>query len=117
MYSEHYDELLPQSSKWVDLTLDFSGDEDVYHCSVLRRDQGEYGYAMLDSLSKVKRTQIESPQDRVLLFESVNLTRNAHERKINFPTPARHGVNNVAYLDGHVRAVRPSPPNPTPLDP
>jgi prepilin-type processing-associated H-X9-DG protein len=103
MYSDDFDGKLPDRDAWMDLTKPYNrgapGDE---HCSSFR-DPNLYGYSLNAGVNKDDEP---SPATRPLIYESVNLARNASDLFTSLPVGGRHdGRNVVGYLDGHVKAL------------
>jgi prepilin-type processing-associated H-X9-DG protein len=108
MYATDYDDTLPPAGMWMDMVKPYVSTEAVFHCPVFKNDPDRYGYAMKIGLSEKQVTPIVSPETQVLLFESVNLTRNANGA-FAMPDPPRHGTaGSVAYLDGHASKLTPA---------
>lgn len=71
---------------------------------------GVYGYAMDSRLSKALVAEVETPSSTVLIFESINLARNASDPFQSFAGSSPIGDARlprpfVAYADGHVRGL------------
>ena len=98
MYSGDFDDRLPQKDLWMDQIDPYVRNRDVYRCPVLR--QGQFGYAFLDQLSKTKTTDSPSVATQVMIFESPDVTWNAHSSVVLLPNPPRHVSSSVSYLDG-----------------
>ncbi|MFI5385823.1 MAG: hypothetical protein ACHQ50_06850, partial [Fimbriimonadales bacterium] len=57
----------------------------------------------------VKTTRVDPAATTPLIYDSVNLARNASDLVGSLPNPGRHhGHNNLCFADGHV-AVRVTP--------
>lgn len=103
MYAEENDDRLPSAERWMDLTKkDIWGGRDIFRCSELRREKG-FGYAMNSSLSGVSIASVSDPSSTPLVYDSSNLSWNAHDPFKSTPNPKRHRKGNmVGYLDGQV---------------
>lgn len=105
MYSQDYDEHFPLASQWGDLTESYVKDRERYRCPSVS-DKGGFGYAMNSEMSRKKFDQITNHDQTLLLYDSTNLSWNAHDKVASLPDPYRHkDVNNVAYADGHAKGV------------
>jgi len=109
MYSQDYDETLPEGQQWMDLTSPYVKSEATLHCpNVSKAGDATYGYAYNKKLSHLKEDKISAPQSTPMLYDSSNMSRNATDAVSSLPNPGRHGDgNNMGYFDGHARFVRP----------
>ncbi|MBC8064001.1 MAG: DUF1559 domain-containing protein [Chlorobia bacterium] len=116
MYASDYDDRFPNRDNWMDASVPYLKDEDLLQCNILQRERKDpqiYGYAFNGQLSNAKLPR--RPDFVELVFESMNLARNASGSKGSLPNPGRHKVgdglpsNNVSYADGHAKAIA-SPP-------
>jgi prepilin-type processing-associated H-X9-DG protein len=110
MYANDYRNQLPIASQWGDLIRPYAK-PDHYRCPSIRQGQG-FGYAMNVRLSRQRVGAHVGASLPPLLYDSSNLAWNAHDPVSSLPNPPRHKRwgNNVAFADGHVRAVPPSSP-------
>lgn len=99
MYSADWEDILPRSDRWVDLTSKFQEDEKAFRCPSVK--DGEYGYAFMDRLSAKNLAYLTKPKEQLMIIESSDLRRNAHGDKGLLPNPPRHTWNAVGYADGH----------------
>jgi prepilin-type processing-associated H-X9-DG protein len=106
VYANDYRDQLPIASQWGDLIRPYVK-PDEYRCPSIPKGQG-FGYAMNVRLSRQKVSRLGTPGQLPLLYDSSNLAWNAHDPVTSLPNPPRHmrRVNNVAFADGHVKAVR-----------
>lgn len=103
-YAADYDDRLPPAPRWSDSIAARIRDPITFRCPSV--PPGKFGYAMNSRLSRQTMSKLENGHAIPLLYDSSNLERNAHDAFSSLPSPPRHGrVNNVAYADGHVRAV------------
>lgn len=105
MYSYDWDDRWPNRDVWMDVIEPYSKNREVLHDPALK-DQGKlvYGYAYNRDLSEQKVAA--KPEKVPLVFDSVNLARNASGTLDSLPDPARHeGSNHVCYADGSVREI------------
>jgi prepilin-type processing-associated H-X9-DG protein len=108
MYSVEYDDRLPSRDHWMDLAEGvFSKKPNITPCPRVV-GPGLFGYAFNAGLTKLGGPS----DDKIpLVYDSVNLARNASDLVNSLPMPGRHKGNNViGYADGHVRAVKSSLP-------
>jgi prepilin-type processing-associated H-X9-DG protein len=105
MYANDYRDQLPIASQWGDLIRPYVK-PDEYRCPSIPKGQG-FGYAMNVRLSRQKVSRLATPGQIPLLYDSSNLAWNAHDPVTSLPNPPRHiRLNNIAFADGHVEAVR-----------
>jgi prepilin-type processing-associated H-X9-DG protein len=105
MYANDYNDYLPTASRWGDLIRPYVK-PDEYRCPSIPKGQG-FGYAMNVRLSRQKVSRLTMPSQIPLLYDSSNLAWNAHDPVTSLPNPPRHiRLNNIAFADGHVEAVR-----------
>ncbi len=111
VYANDYRDQLPIASRWGDLIRPYVQTTDQYRCPSIPQWQG-FGYAMNARLSRQKVSLLATPGQIPLLYDSSNLAWNAHDPVTSLPNPPRHmrRVNNIAFADGHVRAIPPSSP-------
>ena len=120
LYSQDYDQTLPQAATWMDTTIPYMNNQQIeLRCPVVRVvNPKAYGYAFDSKLSGARTAKIESPAVSALVFDSTNLERNASNALTSFPSPPRHANprtketrsaakngNLVVYADGHVGFV------------
>lgn len=110
MYAQDYDETLPtRSVPWADALSPYAKSEYLYRCpTVYAQDRTAYGYALNAALPDTHLGQWGNPDFVPAFYDSTTLTRSAVDHVTSLPAPGRHlGVNNIAYLDGHVEGVAP----------
>jgi len=107
LYANDHNDQLPIASQWGDLIRPYVKTPDQYRCPSIPQGQG-FGYAMNVRLSRQKVSRLTTPGQVPLLYDSSNLAWNAHDPLTSLPNPPRHmrRVNNIAFADGHVKAVR-----------
>lgn len=108
MYSADYDDRFPLRDNWMDSTKEYRKGDDMLRCPSFSWDESspknQYGYAMNQVMSGAKATSPSA--DMPLLFDSINLARNASGTLDSLPDPARHnGKNTIGYADGHVKRM------------
>ena len=111
-----YNDGLPPAETWQDQE-DFKGavqKDEWLHCpEVSNRHDTKFGYAYNAALSgrKLNGKKLNDMPDAAktpLLYDSTNLTKNAHDSQTSLPKPGRHGgKNNILFCDGHIESVAP----------
>lgn len=113
LYAEDHNERLPHRDAWIDSIEDYAKSDGLFHCpgaqTAKPQNPSIYGYAFHSRLSNVNQTKVEKPEKTPLLYDSVNLARNASDPYSSLPVPPRnhggHTMNMVAYADSHVKAL------------
>ena len=109
MYSQDYDEKFPPAKMWVDVTMPYTKNEDLYRCPSVTRGLDKYGYAFNVTLDMLPMDKVQEPRRQRMLFDSTNLSKNATDSGVSLPTPGRHLQGNVtAYADGHAAWKKPA---------
>jgi hypothetical protein len=103
-YFQDNNERFPLRDNWMDATKDYRKNDDMLRCPTLAREKtapkNQYGYAMNQAMSGAKEP--EMPGKVPLVFDSINLARNASGTLESLPDPPRHvKVNYIGYADGH----------------
>jgi prepilin-type processing-associated H-X9-DG protein len=108
IYLSDYDDRFPNRDNWIDATYPYAmkGWYSVVCPEVYKEHNPQlFGYCFNAKLSNAK-----APKDATttpLIFDSVNLARNASGGLDSLPNPGRHeGMNNIAYADGHAKSVK-----------
>ena len=115
MYAQDYDRRLPPAHSWADGVVPYTKNSTIFRCPSAQRDYGglatHYGFNSL--LGERRSDDIPAPADCPMLFESGVLFGSDMGRNVTNPLTsfvARHqGKGNIAYADGHVRAVETPP--------
>jgi len=108
MCSDDCDGSLPNRDAWMDLIEPYTKRPQIEHCSVVK-SPGLYGYALNASIDRLSK--VSNPVTTPLVYDSVNLARNASDLVTSLPNPGRHkGANNIAYADGHAKSARAGKP-------
>jgi prepilin-type processing-associated H-X9-DG protein len=109
MYESDWDGL-PRRDQWMDRLLPYIKQENIIFCPALRDEHSEhgwFGYAMNSVLSGKSTEKLKQPEREPLVYDSINLARNASDPVLSLIWPGRHeGANNVAFADGHVRSFK-----------
>ena len=114
MYASDNDDRLPIATAWMDGVAKYDpSNRDFYSPGLERRnplDPPGYGIAFMRSLSANKLASIESPAQRVMIFDSKLMGRNATSGLETVPKPPRFGNadtggNVIGFVDGHARLV------------
>jgi len=104
LYANDNDDRLPPTAAWMDCITKYVKYPEAFHCPSVK-GESSYGYAMNLDCGNKKDYDDPTPAEKVLLFESILLERNATSGVYDLPDPPRHnGRNCVAYLDGHVKS-------------
>lgn len=112
MYAGDHDDHLPLRDSWMDAITPLAKNNTMmFQCPTLYskgRDENIYGYAFYGPLSGALVPK--QPETVPLVFDSLNLARNASGTLESAPKPGRHATskgprNSVAYADGHVSRV------------
>ena len=104
-YSDDNDGRAPLRDSWMDGVEPYCLLPEIEHCPEVRGD-GLFGYAFNASV-KAMRSQHEKTTP--LIYDSLNLGKNASDPFASLPKPGRHqGRDNVAYVDGHAKSVDPN---------
>lgn len=103
MYTQDYDERWPPGGNWCDGTWEYTRCEEIYQCPSLPSERG--GYAMNEELSGVSLGQMRNPVLTVEGFDARGGGWNLFGDQELLDT--RHqGRAMLAFVDGHVRAVK-----------
>jgi hypothetical protein len=114
IYSEDQDGRLPNRDAWMDAAATRSKWDSLFHCPALWKESDKsphlHGYAFDGRLSGARVGEVATPEDTPVLYDSVNLAKNASDLRSSLPEPPRHGTgdkpkNVLAFLDGHARAM------------
>jgi len=108
-YGDDHDGKPPPRDFWMDAIWDYTKNEKILHCDKVQ-GAGLYGYALN---AGVKSFGVPSADKTPLVYDSVNLARNASDLVASLPDPGRHnGCDYACYLDGHAHWIR-RPAEPT----
>jgi hypothetical protein len=99
-YATDNDDHLPPASQWHSASSRYLKEEKGPCPSLSHPAPGVLGYAMDSRLSERSLKHIGAPHEkRALLYESSNLTQDAHDPGISFIV--RHGYGIITFVDGH----------------
>jgi len=103
-YANDNDNRLPLANKWMDETLPYCYDSEVYRSPQVERSHPDlFGYAFNFDLSGLNIAEIADPATTISLFDSTVLTWNATASLSTMPNPPRYrDKNTIGYADGHV---------------
>jgi prepilin-type processing-associated H-X9-DG protein len=110
MYAEDHDGRLPAADAWsksVKRYLQKAGPSAPFVCPARAPQAASYAYN--SRLSGLKLAQIQAPRDAPVVFESSLDYTNAFDQLQSFVAP-HNGTGNVAFADGHVKALKAAPP-------
>lgn len=112
IYAADYNERFPNRDTWLDDIYPYVKTQDKLICPIVIQERNPqlYGYAFNRQLSTAKPPS--KPATIPLIFESINLAKNASGDLNSLPSPGRHpqvsnknGANNIGYADGHAKSV------------
>ncbi len=105
MYSQDYDEKMPHKNQYQELIFPYLKNNQAYRCSSVTGSSENQGYALESRLIGKNPYEIKDFEKRPMLWDSLNLEKNATDSGISFV--GRHrGYGNIAFVDGHARAYR-----------
>lgn len=105
IYTSDYDDRLPNRDQWMDAIGDYAKNPKIFIDPEIKT-KGQHGYSFDSLLSNRDINSFKKPEQQSMLFDSINLGRNASDPFSSLPNPGRHdGKNSVAYLDGHAKRV------------
>lgn len=105
MYLEDADGKLPSRDRWMDAAAGHAKNSKIFIDPEVKL-KGGHGYAFGSRLSDKQQTSLAHPGRQPMVFDSINLGRNASDPFASLPNPGRHkGQNSVGYLDGHVKRI------------
>jgi len=102
-YAQDHNGKYPDPDKWNDEMLPYTKSKTLHMCPSMTR-QPEPSYAMNGSLKGALTNTVKSPQDLVVIYDSLP-GANRHGGAELLPKPARHMSNNIGYADGHAKSV------------
>lgn len=108
IYQSDWDDRFPLRDSWQDAVHAYSKTDRYDRCPALQLEKPNlqvFGFAFNKDLA-AQRTPM-NPQAFPLVFDSINLARNASGTISSLPQPGRHkGMNHIAYADGSAEAIR-----------
>ncbi|HVT13264.1 MAG TPA: hypothetical protein VHE55_13445 [Fimbriimonadaceae bacterium] len=116
MYAEDFDDHLPPASLWMDALKSRADSPGNFSCPSVSRPNafgprvaGKYGYAFNEALSGKSRKGFSAQKSEVLIFESLDVSRNAQGDPATSAPPNRHGKGRTqGFTDGHAAFVKSS---------
>jgi prepilin-type processing-associated H-X9-DG protein len=115
MYSADWNDRLPLDNVWMDALSPYIKNDMVFHSLAFEKPgPNVYGFAFRRDLVEKKLTKIPDPERWAMIFESVNVARNATSNLETLPVPGRWPSstgrqNVVAFADGHAKAMQDNP--------
>lgn len=111
LYAEDHRRQLPLASSWMDAIAPYVKEPDkTFRCPSVHREAFGYAYHSDFSRLPIEKAHATLAQEP-LIYDSVNLSRNATDPLTSLPNPPRHRSgrehNNVAFLDGSVKSIAP----------
>jgi hypothetical protein len=105
IYATDFDDRPPPRDVWLDAIYPYTKNHTIEHCDLVT-GEGLSGYALnagvTDLSDKVKNAATEP-----LVYDSVNLARNASDLFTSLPKPGRHrGGNFVVFADDHAKFIK-----------
>ena len=112
MYNADFDDRYPDRDRWMDLTLPYTKNVDLYRCPFVLPPRKElYGYAFNSWLAPQKVTSLAAPSTVPLLYDSINYAKNASDPFLSFPgwpTGKEKPRRNLGFADGGARYEGPT---------
>lgn len=112
MYVTEYDGFGPSPESWMDQIAPYllNKNERLFASVHETIEDHEYGHAYFRPLGSLKEWAVQNKEEVPLMFDSTDLRRNANGGLELLPDPPRWGeANLMAFLDGHVKAIREKP--------
>lgn len=107
IYAADHNDRLPHRDVWMDAVAPYIRDVKVFVDPEVT-GHAQHGYAFDSRLSEKFVEKVKAPEQQPLVFDSINLGRNASDPFTSLPNPGRHrGKNSVVYLDGHAKKIDP----------
>lgn len=105
VYADLNGDQLPDRDRWMDATQAYASKPGYFRDPEVK-EKGQYGYSFNSRLSNQPRPAVANPAEVTMLFDSINLGRNASDPLNSFPKPGRHSkANCVSFLDCHVKRI------------
>ncbi|MEZ0326892.1 MAG: hypothetical protein ACAH95_13410 [Fimbriimonas sp.] len=107
LYAAEFDETLPPLKTWVTASIPYASSTSVYQCPAV--SSSSFGFAMSAWFGGAKLRKIHSHDETLLLFEPMvaGINASGYASKDSANPPRHSGTNNVAFMDGHAKAVKP----------
>lgn len=115
MYANDHDNRFMPRDTWMDVIEPYSRNTEIERCPGIEREKGDqgqiYGYGFNSRLSIKDPESLGKPEELPLLYDSINLAKNASDPVTSLPNPPRlHGKtrrNNMGFADGHAKSLYP----------
>lgn len=105
MYTSEFDDRMPLGNSWQPALDPYMKSRYIWKCPSAQTT--DPCYAFNSKLVKAKLSDINAPQDTVMVFESVP-GMNQFGGKELLPSPPRHPEgHSIGFVDGHVKSVKP----------
>jgi hypothetical protein len=103
-YADSWNDTLPPADNWMTAIKDYVTKDEWLHCPEASNGQADkFGYSFNPELGGKKRKEIQGPSKTPMIYDSSDLTMNAHAGLDSMPRPGRHtGKNNIVSADGTV---------------
>lgn len=92
----------PPRDQWVDATYPYTKSWELYRCPLVAK--GSWGYAFNGALDSKSPKKVKAAETVPMIYDSVNLLKNASDLVKSLPAKPRHTRNIIGYADGHARA-------------
>ncbi|WP_319586199.1 hypothetical protein [uncultured Desulfobulbus sp.] len=105
MYTSEFDDRMPLRNNWQAALDPYIKSRSIWKCPSAQTT--DPCYAFNSKLEKAKLSDINTPQDTVMVFESVPGMNQCGGKEL-FPSPPRHPEgHSIAYADSHAKSVKP----------
>lgn len=109
MYIEDYDETLPPTKAWMEITDPYVKNPATRHCPEVKAhtsdETANYGYAFNSDLSNKTLGKAGQPWTTMMIYDSSTLTRDATDPGTSLDLSRHNHTGIVGYLDGHAKAL------------
>jgi len=103
-YTNDNDGRTPERDRWMDTSEPYMENPEIEHCPEVKAP-ALYGYAINAGVTMLNDKDPRA-ETTPLVYDSVDLAKNASDLATSMPQPGRHqGCNNVAFVDGHAKSV------------
>ncbi len=106
MYAADHNDRLPHRDLWMDAVAPYVKNKETLLVDPEVKGHGQHGDAFDSRLSERVIEEVKDPEHQPLVFDSINLGKNASDPSTSLPNPGRHeGKNSIVYLDGHAKRI------------